>query len=342
MPHEVIMPALGMAQDTGVIVAWRKEAGEAVKAGDVLMEVETDKAVMEVESGADGYVAELRAEAGKPVPVGDVVALIVPDKPDGAAGRKPVETERPKAGSEPVAEEPEPATEVPAVPSAPADGVYRKAENPASGGNRILASPKARRLAAERGLDLRRLAAAGHPQPYHVADLDRLAALPGQGQGAGLAADHIAAKISGTAYADFLAWFEAETGAPAEPLAVLAAFAAGALRTAGEEYREGLLVAAERPGAERVFYADPDFCGLARIEAASEGAPDLILRDLTQSRITAMRLGGDAAPVLTLAKDGDGFTLALDFAPGALDAGAAVNLISGMAARLEEPLRHLL
>ncbi|MBV6638758.1 MAG: lipoyl domain-containing protein, partial [Mameliella sp.] len=50
MPHDVIMPALGMAQDSGLIVAWHKEPGAAVATGDVLFEVETDKATMEVEA----------------------------------------------------------------------------------------------------------------------------------------------------------------------------------------------------------------------------------------------------------------------------------------------------
>ncbi|MBB99488.1 MAG: pyruvate dehydrogenase, partial [Rhodobacteraceae bacterium] len=49
MPHDVIMPALGMAQDSGLIVSWLKSPGDAVKAGDALMEGETDKATMEVE-----------------------------------------------------------------------------------------------------------------------------------------------------------------------------------------------------------------------------------------------------------------------------------------------------
>jgi pyruvate/2-oxoglutarate dehydrogenase complex dihydrolipoamide acyltransferase (E2) component len=76
MPREVIMPALGMAQSTGLIVAWLKQPGEKVKAGEALMEVETDKAVMEVEAQADGFLTDVRASAGDTVPVGDVVALI--------------------------------------------------------------------------------------------------------------------------------------------------------------------------------------------------------------------------------------------------------------------------
>ena len=76
MPHDVIMPALGMAQDTGLIVSWLKQQGDAVKTGDALMEVETDKAVMEVEALADGFLVDVRAAAGDNVPVGQVIAVI--------------------------------------------------------------------------------------------------------------------------------------------------------------------------------------------------------------------------------------------------------------------------
>src|SRR6056297_1576158 len=76
MPHEVIMPALGMAQDTGLIVSWFKSPGDVVKSGDALFEVETDKATMEVEAPVDGYLTNVQADAGAEVPVGNVIALI--------------------------------------------------------------------------------------------------------------------------------------------------------------------------------------------------------------------------------------------------------------------------
>ena len=60
MAQTVIMPMLGMAQETGVIVSWLKAHGDAVRAGEPLMEVETDKATMEVEAAHDGYLADLR------------------------------------------------------------------------------------------------------------------------------------------------------------------------------------------------------------------------------------------------------------------------------------------
>lgn len=91
MPFEVIMPALGMAQDTGRLVSWLKKVGEAVDESDVLMEVETDKTTMEA-AGASGFVSELFASAGDDVPVGNVIAIITNDKPAiGNASVAPIE-----------------------------------------------------------------------------------------------------------------------------------------------------------------------------------------------------------------------------------------------------------
>ncbi len=75
-PHDVTMPQLGMAQDAGKIVAWLKSPGEAVAKGDALFEVETDKATMEVEAQADGFLTGIAAHAGDDVPVGAVIAQI--------------------------------------------------------------------------------------------------------------------------------------------------------------------------------------------------------------------------------------------------------------------------
>ena len=77
MPYEVKMPQLGMNQDSAVIVSWLKAAGDKVAKGDVIFEVETDKATMEVEAAADGFLAGIVAGEGDDVPVGDLIALIV-------------------------------------------------------------------------------------------------------------------------------------------------------------------------------------------------------------------------------------------------------------------------
>ncbi|HAD29357.1 MAG TPA: hypothetical protein DCF96_11920, partial [Rhodobacteraceae bacterium] len=76
MPYDVLMPQLGMAQDSAVIVSWLKAPGDAVVADDPLIEVETDKATMEIPAGRDGFLTQIRAAVGVEVPVGDVIAII--------------------------------------------------------------------------------------------------------------------------------------------------------------------------------------------------------------------------------------------------------------------------
>ena len=71
------MPALELTQETGKLVAWRKEEGEPVAKGEVLLEVETDKAVVEIEAAADGILAGVKAVAGDIIPVGKTIAWII-------------------------------------------------------------------------------------------------------------------------------------------------------------------------------------------------------------------------------------------------------------------------
>src|SRR5215469_10205147 len=77
MPAEVIMPALGMAQETGTVLRWLKSDGDAVAKGEPLLEVETDKVTVEIEAPADGTLAAITAGEGVEVPVGTVVALVL-------------------------------------------------------------------------------------------------------------------------------------------------------------------------------------------------------------------------------------------------------------------------
>ena len=285
----VIMPALGMAQDTGLLVAWHRAPGEAVAAEDVLLEVETDKSTMEVAAGHSGHVAALLAEAGETVPVGTVIAVISAAKPTAPLARRADAALPPPAASpsaSPAASAaslavrpaspgaspaPRPAPP-PAPPSAtaPAATKGRVAPRPASG-LRVLASPKARRLAAEAGLDLARLVASGVPQPYHVADLETLKRLAAEGPATAAAASarHLAARVPARGLDDFLAWIGAETGAPAAPALVLAAMAASALRTAVAE--PALVIVTESAGQSRRL-ADPDLAGM--VEAAPTSAAE--------------------------------------------------------------------
>ncbi|MBW6507753.1 MAG: hypothetical protein K0B00_13550, partial [Rhodobacteraceae bacterium] len=227
------------------------------------------------------------------------------------------------------------------VAAAPAPAAPpQAAPTPANG--RVFASPKARRLAAEDGLDLRQLVQAGHPQPYHMADLATLRAMPAA---SGAAPCQIVAQVPAAAVAGFVALMQAETGAAPPPGALAAGFAAAALREALAAGETALVIALDRPGAPRHLLADPDRARFAaQPEAARDAAPALILRDLAGSPFQHMRLAADAgaAPVLSIAEQGGAFTLTLDFAPAQLSDELAVALVAGLAARLTEPLYHLL
>jgi pyruvate dehydrogenase E2 component (dihydrolipoamide acetyltransferase) len=137
MAFSVVMPALEMAQETGKLLAWRKKEGDRVTKGEPLLEVETDKAVLEVESPADGILAGITAADGADIPVGKTIAWIV------APGEKPP-AESDAAPSAPAARG---KTETHAAQVA-----VSSPEPSAVQGARI--SPKARRLAKELGVDL--------------------------------------------------------------------------------------------------------------------------------------------------------------------------------------------
>ncbi|MBY6119654.1 biotin/lipoyl-containing protein [Mameliella alba] len=318
----VIMPALGMAQDSGLIVSWHKEPGAAVTATDILFEVETDKATVEVEAGHDGYLAAILAEAGEEAPVGETIAVISAGKPAApvrigraeAAGKAPSGEPRPPA---PVAERPAPRP--PAVPT----------------GGRILASPKARRLALEQGLDLNRLVEAGHPQPYHAADIEVLRALPDETAVApAQATRHLTADLPHEGFTEFAEWAAGEADLT-DAQALLAGLVAASLD------RESVTIRVETEARVRSYHvpAGP-LGGITRVEPDTPA--DLTLRDLRQSRISTLALGAESHPVLTLTANAGGLTLTLECTGDALSAPQAIALLSGFAGRMEQPLRHLL
>ena len=158
MAISVVMPALEMAQETGKLVAWKKKEGEAVTKGETLLEVETDKAVMEIEAPGDGVLAGVKVQEGAVVPVGQTIAWIV------RPGEAPPHEEAVPTSARKITEVARPA----AVANVPSQA--------ASSDRRI--SPKARRLAEEHGVDLSRLRGSG-PQGEILAD-DVLAATKAQ------------------------------------------------------------------------------------------------------------------------------------------------------------------
>lgn len=154
MPISVVMPALEMAQDTGTLVSWRKKEGETVTKGEILLEIETDKAVVEVEALADGVLAGVKAQPGDVIPVGRTIAWIL-----GTGESVPAdEPSSPAAfGSAP-------------RPSSTTSQAPQTSEGRAAT-KRIRISPKARRIAQERGVDIERVRGSGSDGEILVADI---------------------------------------------------------------------------------------------------------------------------------------------------------------------------
>ena len=113
MAHNIVMPALEMAQENGKLLAWRKKEGEAVAKGEPLLEIETDKAVVEIESPADGIIAGVKAHAGDVIPVGQTIAWIV------LPGEKPPIETQPSASGRRMETKASPAPFAAAAPALP-------------------------------------------------------------------------------------------------------------------------------------------------------------------------------------------------------------------------------
>jgi pyruvate dehydrogenase E2 component (dihydrolipoamide acetyltransferase) len=145
---DVNMPKLSDTMEEGTVLEWKKQDGEEVHRGEVLAEIESDKASFEIEAEADG-VLHIAVDKGQAVPVGALIGRI--------GGEAPARVEAPAAAvPAPAAQAPAPA---PVRPAAPAP--ERAAPAPANGADRIKASPIARRLADELGVDLAAVAGSG-------------------------------------------------------------------------------------------------------------------------------------------------------------------------------------
>ncbi|TVQ41300.1 MAG: pyruvate dehydrogenase complex dihydrolipoamide acetyltransferase [Geminicoccaceae bacterium] len=150
MPIEILMPALSPTMTEGTLAAWHKAEGDAVKAGDVLAEIETDKATMEVEAVDEGTLGKILVPAGADnVAVNTPIALLLEEGED-AASLADAQAKRPKEAA-PTAPEPS-ETKMPEP---------QPATSTAATGDRIAVSPLAKRMAAQAGLDLAKLTGTG-------------------------------------------------------------------------------------------------------------------------------------------------------------------------------------
>ena len=151
---DILMPALSPTMEEGVLAKWHVKVGDIVKAGDVIAEIETDKATMEVEAVDEGEVTDiLVAEGSEGVKVNTPIARL---KDEGgaaapASGAEPAKAETPKA-------EPSKAEAAPTAPTGPAQ---KAPAAPSKDGERVFASPLARRLAAQAGIDLKSVKGTG-------------------------------------------------------------------------------------------------------------------------------------------------------------------------------------
>ncbi len=164
MAFSVVMPALEMAQETGKLLAWRKKEGDRVSKGEPLLEIETDKAVVEVEAPADGVLAGIKAAEGADIPVGQTIAWIV------SPGEVPPEDTEPqapaaRAGSHAKAEHAAPKPQQSLI-SSPSTASATKI------------SPKARRLAKELGVDIATIHGTGPGGEILASDVQAGAAVP--------------------------------------------------------------------------------------------------------------------------------------------------------------------
>jgi pyruvate dehydrogenase E2 component (dihydrolipoamide acetyltransferase) len=190
MPVNVLMPALSPTMEKGNLAKWLKAEGDAIKSGDIIAEIETDKATMEVEAVDEGILAKIVVPAGTAdVPVNEVIAIIAGEGEDvkAAAAGGAAKTPHPPAAQAPfpAGGEGKGAAAPPlASPLVGEGGAARPA--PGEGGQKLFASPLARRIAKEAGLDLAKITGSG---PHgRIVEKDVRAAIAGGGAKAAPAA----------------------------------------------------------------------------------------------------------------------------------------------------------
>jgi pyruvate dehydrogenase E2 component (dihydrolipoamide acetyltransferase) len=175
MSIHIEMPKLSDTMTEGTVVKWLKQVGDSIEIGDVLAEIETDKATMEMEAFDDGVLTEIQVQAGEKAPIGAVLAVL-----NGDSGSAPDEAHLQvksdaNAGAAPA---PTPAVSAPAVTSSsPAPGTAA-----AAAGDRILSSPLARKVAAELGVDLTSVTGSGPAGRIVRSDVEDAAKSPGKSQ----------------------------------------------------------------------------------------------------------------------------------------------------------------
>src|SRR5579883_3343563 len=191
MPIEVLMPALSPTMTEGNLAKWHKKEGDPVKSGDVIAEIETDKATMEVEAVDEGRMGKIVVpEGAQGVKVNEVIALILEEGEDAAAlagsgkGAAAKAPPAPASTAETAKRAPAPAPESPKTAPPPV-AAARAGGNGADHGGRLFASPLARRMAQQAGIDLSQLKGSGPQGRIVKADVEAALGQPGAAREAG-------------------------------------------------------------------------------------------------------------------------------------------------------------
>jgi pyruvate dehydrogenase E2 component (dihydrolipoamide acetyltransferase) len=168
MPINILMPALSPTMEKGNLAKWLKKEGDKVKSGDVIAEIETDKATMEVEAVDEGTIAKILVPEGtQDVAVNDIIAVLAGDGEDVKAAGASAGAKAPSAPAKaeapaPKPASPPPAASAPAAKPAAAAGPQAAAPAPQANGHaRTFSSPLARRLAKEAGIEIARITGSG-------------------------------------------------------------------------------------------------------------------------------------------------------------------------------------
>ncbi|MGD9479006.1 pyruvate dehydrogenase complex dihydrolipoamide acetyltransferase [Shinella sp. G-2] len=208
MPINITMPALSPTMEEGNLAKWLVKEGDTVKSGDVIAEIETDKATMEVEAVDEGVVAKLVVPAGtEGVKVNTLIAILAADGEDVAAAaagggsapkaEAPKEAEKPAAAA-PAAAAPAPVAAAPAAAAAPSTATSTASSH---GGSGLFSSPLARRIARDAGLDIKAVTGSGPHGRVVKSDVEKAIASGGAKPAAAAAAAPAAAASAAPATA---------------------------------------------------------------------------------------------------------------------------------------------
>ncbi|QZP07099.1 pyruvate dehydrogenase complex dihydrolipoamide acetyltransferase [Caenibius sp. WL] len=177
MPIDIKMPALSPTMEQGTLARWLVKEGDSVAAGDILAEIETDKATMEFEAVDEGTILSIAIPEGtEDVKVGTVIAVLGEEgeETSAPAAKASAKDAPAPAKDEPAAAEPEKKSEPEPKEEAPKAQQAKAAPKPAAAGERIVASPLARRIAEQKGIDLAGVAGSGPNGRIVKADIESL------------------------------------------------------------------------------------------------------------------------------------------------------------------------